>query len=74
MSSSPTVGPGTRTAAAVATAPSAFSTPALLMAMLRASTKISDLFFSPGKPPRCCRLVVRRRLQQAGATLDCRAQ
>jgi twitching motility protein PilT len=51
MSSSPTVGPGTRTAAAVATAPSAFSTPALLMAMLRASTKISDLFFSPGKPP-----------------------
>ncbi len=51
MSSSPTVGPGTATAAAVAAAPSAFSTPALLMAMLRASTKISDLFFSPGKPP-----------------------
>jgi twitching motility protein PilT len=27
------------------------STPALLAAMLRTSTKISDLFFSPGKPP-----------------------
>jgi twitching motility protein PilT len=40
-----------RTAAAVAPAPAAFSTPALLAAMLKASPKISDLFFSPGKPP-----------------------
>ena len=27
------------------------STPELLAAMLRSSPKISDLFFSPGKPP-----------------------
>src|SRR5438270_7619453 len=40
---------------AAATAPAAatptFSVPALLTAMLRSSAKISDLFFSPGKPP-----------------------
>jgi twitching motility protein PilT len=40
-----------RTAAAVAPAPAPISTPALLTAMLRTSPKISDLFFSPGKPP-----------------------
>jgi twitching motility protein PilT len=40
-----------RTAAAVAPAPAPISTPALLVAMLRTSAKISDLFFSPGKPP-----------------------
>ncbi len=34
---------------AAATAP--FSTPALLAAMLKSSSKISDLFFSPGKSP-----------------------
>src|SRR5215475_2702143 len=38
-------------AAATAPAPVPFSTPALLGAMLRKSAKISDLFFSPGKPP-----------------------
>jgi twitching motility protein PilT len=38
-------------AAAPAPAPGPFSTPALLAAMLRTSAKISDLFFSPGKPP-----------------------
>jgi twitching motility protein PilT len=40
-------------AAAAAAAPAAapMSTPALLAAMLRTSGKISDLFFSPGKPP-----------------------
>jgi twitching motility protein PilT len=37
------------TAAAPATAP--ISTPELLASMLRTSVKISDLFFSPGKPP-----------------------
>jgi twitching motility protein PilT len=37
------------TAAAPATAP--ISTPELLASMLRTSPKISDLFFSPGKPP-----------------------
>jgi twitching motility protein PilT len=37
------------TAAAPAAAP--FSTPALLASMLKTSVKISDLFFSPGKPP-----------------------
>jgi twitching motility protein PilT len=40
-----------QTATAAVTAPAAFSTPALLAAMLRKSAKISDLFFSPGKPP-----------------------
>ena len=40
-----------RTAAATAPAAAPMSTPALLAAMLRTSAKISDLFFSPGKPP-----------------------
>jgi twitching motility protein PilT len=40
-----------RTAAAAAPAPAPISTPDLLTAMLRTSPKISDLFFSPGKPP-----------------------
>jgi twitching motility protein PilT len=44
-SSTPQIG------AAVAPAPAPISTPALLGAMLRTSAKISDLFFSPGKPP-----------------------
>jgi twitching motility protein PilT len=39
------------TAAATAVAPAPFSTPALLAAMLKVSLKISDLFFTPGKPP-----------------------
>jgi len=40
------------TAAAVAPAPAPqFSTRAMLTAMLKVSAKISDLFFSPGKPP-----------------------
>jgi twitching motility protein PilT len=38
-------------AAAAAPAPAPFSTPALLAAMLKSATKISDLFFTPGKPP-----------------------
>jgi twitching motility protein PilT len=41
----------TATGAAAAPAPAPFSTPALLVAMLKISPKISDLFFSPGKPP-----------------------
>src|SRR6202051_4451928 len=32
-------------------APAPFSTPAALAAMLKTSTRISDLFFTPGKPP-----------------------
>jgi twitching motility protein PilT len=45
--------PVARAAAAAAAAPAAapFSTPALLAAMLKVSVKVSDLFFSPGKPP-----------------------
>src|ERR1700722_12439810 len=39
------------TAAAAAPAPAPFSTPALLAAMLKSGAKISDLFFTPGKPP-----------------------
>jgi twitching motility protein PilT len=38
-------------AAAAAPAPAPFSTPALLAAMLKSATRISDLFFTPGKPP-----------------------
>ena len=41
--------PRTATAATPAAAP--ISTPDLLAAMIRVSPKISDLFFSPGKPP-----------------------
>ena len=43
--------PAAAAAAAPAAAPAPFSTPALLAAMLKVSPKISDLFFSPGKPP-----------------------
>jgi twitching motility protein PilT len=46
VTSAPRASTGT---AAAAVAP--FSTPELLAAMLRTSPKISDLFFSPGKPP-----------------------
>jgi twitching motility protein PilT len=49
------VPPAPRPAAAAATAaapaPAPFATPALLAAMLKTSGKISDLFFTPGKPP-----------------------
>jgi twitching motility protein PilT len=38
-------------AAAPAQSPAPVSTPALLAAMLRSAPKISDLFFSPGRPP-----------------------
>jgi len=55
--------PQTATASAPAAAP--ISTPQLLAAMLRTSPKISDLFFSPGKPP----LVdISGKLASAGAT------
>src|ERR1700722_16427414 len=53
------------TAAAAAPAPAPISTPALLAAMLRASPKISDLFFSPGKPPL---VEINGKLSPAGAT------
>src|SRR6266550_4117271 len=43
--------PSSAAATAAAPAPTPFSTPALLAAMLRKSAQISDLFFSPGKPP-----------------------
>jgi twitching motility protein PilT len=42
---------GGTAAAASAPAPAPFSTPALLAAMLKTSARISDLFFTPGKPP-----------------------
>jgi len=53
MSSPANVAPNTAPAAAAAPALAAapFSTPALLAAMLKTSPKISDLFFSPGRPP-----------------------
>jgi twitching motility protein PilT len=50
--SSPAASPATTGAAAAAPPPpTPISTPVLLAAMLRGSSKISDLFFSPGKPP-----------------------
>jgi twitching motility protein PilT len=51
--------------AAVAPAAAAISTPDLLAAMLKASPKISDLFFSPGKPPL---VEINGKLAPAGAT------
>jgi twitching motility protein PilT len=48
-SAAPKAGGGA--AAASAPAPAPFSTPALLAAMLKTSARISDLFFTPGKPP-----------------------
>src|SRR5580698_10612182 len=54
-----------RTAAAAAPAAAPISTPTLLAAMLRTSAKISDLFFSPGKPPL---VEVNGKLTPAGAT------
>src|SRR5580693_7487673 len=50
------------TAAAPAAAP--ISTPELLASMLRSSAKVSDLFFSPGKPPL---VEINGRLSPAGA-------
>jgi len=40
-----------QSAAAPAATPAPFSVPGLLAAMLKSAPKISDLFFSPGKPP-----------------------
>src|SRR6202158_6517370 len=54
-----------RAAAAAAPAPVPMSTPDLLAAMLRSSPKISDLFFSPGKPPL---VEISGKLASAGAT------
>lgn len=60
--------PGSSTAAAgAAAAPApkiAPSTPALLAAMLRSAPKISDLFFTPGKPPM---VEINGRLSPVGA-------
>ena len=54
-----------RAAAAAAPAAASMSTPDLLAAMLRTSPKISDLFFSPGKPPL---VEISGKLAPAGAT------
>jgi len=59
--------PCSSTAAGAAAAPApkiAPSTPALLAAMLRSAPKISDLFFTPGKPPM---VEVNGRLSPVGA-------
>src|SRR6202047_184782 len=52
-------------AAAAAPAAAPLSTPELLASMLRISSKISDLFFSPGKPPL---VEINGKLAPAGAT------
>ena len=54
-----------RAATAATPAPAPISTPELLAAMLRTSSKISDLFFSPGKPPL---VEISGKLSPAGAT------
>jgi twitching motility protein PilT len=54
-----------RAAAAAAPAAVPITTPDLLAAMLRTSPKISDLFFSPGKPPL---VEISGKLALAGAT------
>jgi len=52
MNPAPNIVPSApRTAIAAAPAAAPISTPDLLAVMLRVSPKISDLFFSPGKPP-----------------------
>jgi twitching motility protein PilT len=51
MSSPQNSAPAPASAAAPALASAPFSIPALLAAMLKTSPKISDLFFSPGRPP-----------------------
>ena len=55
MSNAPGTTPTPRAASsaapAAARASTTFSTPALLAVMLKTAPKISDLFFSPGKPP-----------------------
>jgi twitching motility protein PilT len=57
--------PSSSSAAAAALGPAPFSTPALLTAMLKTSPKISDLFFSPGRPPL---VEISGKLSPAGAT------
>jgi twitching motility protein PilT len=57
-------GAAAASAAAVAPAPVRMSTPDLLAAMLRTSAKVSDLFFSPGKPPL---VEINGKLASAGA-------
>jgi twitching motility protein PilT len=59
------VASASRAAAAAAPAAAPISTPDLLAAMLRVSPKISDLFFSPGKPPL---VEINGKLIPAGAT------
>jgi twitching motility protein PilT len=54
-----------RAAAAAAAAAVQITTPDLVAAMLRTSPKISDLFFSPGKPPL---VEISGKLAPAGAT------
>ncbi len=67
MSSPATAAPKFAAATATAAAPAAapISTPSLLEAMLRTSPKISDLFFTPGKPPL---VEISGKLSPAGST------
>ena len=60
----PATGAAAASAAAGAPAPVRMLTPDLLAAMLRTSAKVSDLFFSPGKPPL---VEINGKLASAGA-------
>jgi twitching motility protein PilT len=53
------------TLAAPAAVPAPFATPPLLAAMLKTSSSISDLFFTPGKPPQ---VEIGGKLTPAGTT------
>ncbi len=59
------VSPAAQAATAAAPAAAPFSTPALLVSMLKTSARVSDLFFSPGKPPL---VEVNGKLAPAGAS------
>jgi len=61
----PAGAPSATSATAAAPAAAPFSTPALLVAMLKSSPKISDLFFTPGKPPL---VEINGKLTPAGAS------
>jgi twitching motility protein PilT len=62
---SPAIRPVNAAATAAVPAAESFSTPGLLVAMLNTAERISDLFFTPGKPPL---VEINGKLTPAGAS------
>ncbi|HXM11103.1 MAG TPA: PilT/PilU family type 4a pilus ATPase [Terriglobales bacterium] len=62
---SPALRPANAAATAAVPAAAPFSTPALLVAMLKTAERVSDLFFTPGKPPL---VEINGKLTPAGAS------